>query len=250
MKKSILLLFTLFIISITTQIYSDLPDYILQSIDDGYNINLELYLNNGGNLEDKDNLGNTLLMLAIKKQQIYLILNLLKNNADVNAINSVGHTPLMHAIKYCPLVVKKLIRNGASIYYKHNTGISIAMWAIQFKRNKLAKKLIDIQTRFYKKEFSILDHLKYAIIHKNIEMVKYLLKNFKINTHSYKQIQELIKDYIKINYKEKEYKSIKKVFSLYRNNGLAPINEESSYSESPILIESHFKNFELEEKLD
>lgn len=219
-------------------IQAQLPEYIIEAIDNNEHNKIEFFLRQGGYLEAKDTYGNSMLMLAIKKQQVRTILYLLKSDANVNAENDSGHTPLIYAIKYFPLIIKKLIKFNASIYHKDKLNKTVVMWAIELNQNEFAKKTIKYIQSFYPKSFSIIDHLRHAIIFKNIEIVKFLIKDLQWNINIYMDIQSFIKSYKQRYPNENRYKIIEQLIFLSPKKPLESIEEEkeNQYLNTPILI--------------
>src|SRR3989338_4694848 len=72
-----------------------------------------------------DEVGDTLLHGAAKKEKVHIIRYLISNGANVNATNGTGSTPLHKAvIANCPTSVRLLLAAGADGTQKNTTGFS------------------------------------------------------------------------------------------------------------------------------
>ena len=110
-----------------------------------YKINFKLVLNsikNGAdvNLQDED--GNTALMWAVSSAYTEAVKALIAANADVNLQNIYGETALMWAAsKGDTEIVKVLIAAGADLNLQNNSGSTALIWATRCGANfNLQKK--------------------------------------------------------------------------------------------------------------
>jgi Ankyrin repeats (many copies) len=86
----------------------------------------------GADVNARDNIGYTLLMYAISSNSWDLAKLLIENGADVNALNPYGVTPLMQAISGKSWdLAKLLIENGADVNACDNRGKTPLFQAIQ-----------------------------------------------------------------------------------------------------------------------
>ncbi len=138
-----------------------------------------------------DDFGRTDLMDAIKSGDIEKVQELFNNNADINAENMVGMTPLMYAvIENNPEVVNKLMQKEKLEINKQDKYERTAlMYAIQYGNNESVKRLLQSP----KLDVNLQDNLgwtalMYAIEYGNVEAVRlvkddsrvdYLLKDRK-----------------------------------------------------------------------
>ena len=97
------------------------------------------------NVNEKDNVGRTLLMLAVYRYNLELTTILIKAGADVNAKDNNDRTPLMWAAsnqKYNPEVITALIKAGAKVNAKDKDGCTSLMYAVANKRENLIETLL------------------------------------------------------------------------------------------------------------
>ncbi|XP_051157878.1 ankyrin-3-like [Leptopilina boulardi] len=84
---------------------------------------IKIYLNNGGNIEDKDNNCYTLLHLAIKYNLKDVVLFLLDKESNINAVSKLGETPLHLAAKERNKeITLLLLEKGLNVNATTNTG--------------------------------------------------------------------------------------------------------------------------------
>ena len=100
----------------------------------------------GANLNMKDEVGDTLLIAAIKLNLFDIFKILIEKRVDINAKNTSGETPLVYAIKYSSAeIISWLIENGAKINIDSTEKFDKAPLYHAIIRNKLelAKLLIE-----------------------------------------------------------------------------------------------------------
>lgn len=84
----------------------------------------------GNDINIRDFIGQTPLMLAAKSGNIKLIQFLLENGANVNTKSDFGKTAVMFAAQYGDLkMMKLLVQKGANILEKDNADITVLMYA-------------------------------------------------------------------------------------------------------------------------
>ena len=120
------------------------------------------------NISAKDNIEQTPLHIAASKYtpHHYEIARLLiKNGADINAIDSIGETPIFWAVKANNIeMVKLLIENGSDVDHKNNTNNSILHYAAEMPNDnyKMFEYLLSL-------EISTNDGLSSTGLFKNID---------------------------------------------------------------------------------
>ncbi len=120
MKNSIYLIFMLFIATLLNINYAYSQEAtsktIHQAAADGDIEQINLNLQNGKNVNEKDSAGNTPLHIAIKNKQVAAIDLLLEKRADVNIKDAEGATPLYLVVdNNLADVIEKLILRRADI---------------------------------------------------------------------------------------------------------------------------------------
>ena len=134
---------------------------------------LEFLIENGADVNAKNNDGWTILMLACRWEQIHMVEMLLKNGADVNAKHNKGNTALMIAsftknLKIVEFLIEKgadvnakdkygetahmrcrdstivelLLKNGADVNAKNNDGWTILMLACRWGHLPMVEMLL------------------------------------------------------------------------------------------------------------
>ena len=84
---------------------------------------VKLLIENGANIEVKDNNGDTALILASYYRRLEIVKYLVEKGANINATNDNGWTSLMYASKYGELeTIKYLLENGADVNIKNKNG--------------------------------------------------------------------------------------------------------------------------------
>lgn len=98
---------------------------LFQAIQRGAITSVEQYLSQGGDVEARNERGNTLLMAAAWHQWPKIVRLLLKHRANPNACDSQGRTPLHHAALSSVDSVKLLLTAGADATARDNEGKSV-----------------------------------------------------------------------------------------------------------------------------
>ena len=100
------------------------------------------FINQGADVNAKDNLGNPYLSLACQYGSIEIVKELIEKGADVNAKDQNGYTALIRAINRKNLnIAKFLIENGADVNTKINDGSTPLIFA-NFNRDIESTKLL------------------------------------------------------------------------------------------------------------
>ena len=103
----------------------------------------KLLLENGADVDARDNLGDTICINVAGKGNLEVIKLLLENGADVNAKGMFSPTPLMNAVREENLeVIKLLLKKGADVNVKH--GFSNQITALDIARKKGNEKIINL----------------------------------------------------------------------------------------------------------
>jgi hypothetical protein len=118
----------------------------------------------GANL-NKESRGNTPLINAILKRQLFILHYLIRQGADLNLTAKRGNTPLITAAKNGRLeFVKMLIENGADTRIKNNSGLMALDFANMANYPEVAKYLVRIieMRNYYQKNPNYTDgpHIK------------------------------------------------------------------------------------------
>lgn len=110
---------------------------------------IKLLLENGADIEAKDNNGRTpLLWAVIKRRNEDTIKLLLGNGADVTTKDNDGWTPLSWAVREGNEdIIKLLLKNGADVTIKDNDGQTPPSWAAEQADENIAKLLTGKGTR-------------------------------------------------------------------------------------------------------
>jgi len=89
-------------------------------------------LDNGANVNAKDQRGQSVIFYAVKQGDTKLIDLLLDHDADINARDNAGETPIFIPAKNGDTdLTKYLIKAGADAKIKNRRGVSPAMYAVQ-----------------------------------------------------------------------------------------------------------------------
>lgn len=123
------------------------------------------YVCNGADINARDDLGETALMIAVKLENEDTIDQLLKLGANINAQNYLGGVTATHQAvqSACLPIVRKLVSKGADLTIKDNNQLTPIMLAQQIKReaknqvhNDIEQYLLQAEAsrKLYKKIFS------------------------------------------------------------------------------------------------
>jgi ankyrin repeat protein len=107
----------------------------------GSPVEIQTAIENGANVNSRDNHGWTPLMIAAWINDENATETLIKNGADVNARDNEGRTSLMWAAAYkinnAADVLETLIKNGADINAQNDNGSTPLMWAVTTNNNNV-----------------------------------------------------------------------------------------------------------------
>lgn len=105
------------------ELFSKYNSKFLEAVCEGNIKVIEETLNNGANIEAKNNVGMTGVYLAIRYEQPEALNYLLERGANVEATIGGCHTPLMDAARFCHFdMVDLLLKAGASPEKKDSNG--------------------------------------------------------------------------------------------------------------------------------
>jgi ankyrin repeat protein len=100
------------------------------------------YIKWGHSVDQRNDKGNTLLMLAVESNREESINYLVRRGANINAQNKKGQTALMIAyIKNNQNIYDLLIKLGADEKIKDNHGLSIAEYKKEIERYRAIKEM-------------------------------------------------------------------------------------------------------------
>lgn len=112
---------------------------------------LTQWIENGGEINQTTQNGNTLLILASKIGDRPTIEFLLSKHPNIDQQNKVGATALMLAAKYGhDHVVKMLLERGADATVTNKSGLSAAQFALAYEHQQLYQKLQDAMLKRYR----------------------------------------------------------------------------------------------------
>ncbi|XP_022244696.1 kinase D-interacting substrate of 220 kDa-like [Limulus polyphemus] len=96
------------------------------------------------NPDERDEIGQTLLMLACQTGQMCVIQELLRQGADINAEDYDNWTPLLNAAKEGYVdIVTELVECGADIHHRDMGGWTALMWTSYKGHTEIARFLLD-----------------------------------------------------------------------------------------------------------
>lgn len=200
----------------------------------GINIEMaKLLLENGADVNHKNNIGISSLSKVIESRNIKAIKLLLEYGADVNQQNEVGITPLFISIMYNQInIFHLLIEYKVDLNYTSN-GITPLYWAIEKERIEITKFLIgNPEVDVNKKNKSGNTPLFCAIYKENIEVVKLLLEKNSVSQAKANVNQQYNKGMTLLSYAvARKNKEIVKLLLEYG----ADINRPDSDGSTPIV---------------
>ena len=121
--------------SVETPLLLSLDYEHIDSIYDENSSVAEFLINNGADINVKNNHGETPLMYASRVHNIKVVELLIQKNADINAFNNYGNTALMYGVNNL-VTVKLLVENGADVnFYKGGSTALISACEYSHERN-------------------------------------------------------------------------------------------------------------------
>ena len=147
-----------------------------QTIFEGKHVQIvRLLLQAGADVNTQNNFVNEFFMLCCREGRSDFVTPLLDNGADVNAKDSIGLTPLMHAAlepSYAE-VFKLLLERGADVNLRNNLDLTVLDQAVGDANLDLAKLIVDAGGNVNEENY----YLTRAAEEGQIEVVKFLLQN-------------------------------------------------------------------------
>ena len=105
---------------------------------------LQILLEQGANINQKDWEGSTPLHRAIKEGHVITVKELIRLGANLDLQDDKGNTPLLIAVlRGSEDIVKELILHGANVNLMDNIGTAPLHWCFIFRRYNLAKILLE-----------------------------------------------------------------------------------------------------------
>ena len=145
---------------------------------DGHTEVVKLLIDNGADLNHKNNGGVTALRTAAREGRTEVVKLLIDNGADMNIKDVDGWTALMHAAwNGSTEVVKFLIDNGADLNHKNNGGGTALIYASRYGYTEVVKLFIDNGADQNIKDRYGQTALMHAAWNGSTEVVKFLIDN-------------------------------------------------------------------------
>ena len=136
----------------------------------------KLFICWGANLKDRDRYGNTLLMIACENDDIKMSRLLIENNADLEERDICNETVLIHACKAEKVeIVRLLLENKACVNVRSRDEYTVLMF--NYKNISIPKLLIEHGANVNEKGRCDLTPLMRACELLNFDMVKLLIQN-------------------------------------------------------------------------
>ena len=152
--------------------------HIMNVVREGLVKLLKYLIENGADVNAKDEHEWTALMCATENDHFEMVKFLLENGAKINAKNIYAETALILASKSCNLkTVKYLVQCGADVNAKDQHGYRGLLLAAIYGRYDIVKYLVDNGADVNAKSYYHETALILASAHNHPEIVKYLLDN-------------------------------------------------------------------------
>lgn len=102
-----------------------------------------MLLENGADVDMKDNEGWTALIWASSTGRTGIVIELLKKGANVNAKSDFGISALhIASVNGRTEIVRELLKNDADVNAKNNDGYTALMWASRFGHREIVRELL------------------------------------------------------------------------------------------------------------
>ena len=135
---------------------------------------LTMLLGHEIDVNETNNVGNTLLFYAVGEENLDFVNVLVEHGADVNVNGYNGDTPLICAIKNGDLnIANVLIEHGADINAKNDFGNTSLMYASDYGYLEVIKYLVDHGADLYAINYSDDNALMIASDFQEFEIVEY-----------------------------------------------------------------------------
>jgi ankyrin repeat protein len=109
---------------------------------------VQILLSGGANVNCRDEIGQTPLMMAVAREWAHVARELLSHGADVNCADDEGTTALLHALStdedrtVVTQIVRELLTAGADIHWKDSEGRTAVMFAARNGYVELVRTLL------------------------------------------------------------------------------------------------------------
>nr|XP_032817411.1 kinase D-interacting substrate of 220 kDa isoform X1 [Petromyzon marinus]XP_032817415.1 kinase D-interacting substrate of 220 kDa isoform X1 [Petromyzon marinus] len=121
-----------------------LPQGLLACVEENNVAGLLVLLESCSSIDERNEIGQTVLMLAAEQGSLEIVQELLKRGANCNLEDDDSWTALISASKEGHLdIVRELIQNNADIEHREMGGWTALMWAAYKGRTDVARLLLD-----------------------------------------------------------------------------------------------------------
>lgn len=135
-KRQSFLMVLLAVFMMTGTLYAATPGYrtLFNAVRNSDIIKITDLLNNGMQVDQTDEVGNTALIIAAKQGDNRMVELLLAYKADYDHQNETGTTPMMIAAKYGnKQIIQTLLNNGADYNIRNNDNLRAVDYAKIYK---------------------------------------------------------------------------------------------------------------------
>ena len=143
-------------------------------------INLQNYLDKGGDINATNTNGNTILMEASSIGYYDLVDYIIDKKAEINFTNSNGENALILSADY-PYILNLLIENNADVNAIDNKGKTALLTAAEKGNIMSVQLLIKEKSNINQKDILGKNILMYAVESENLDLVKYLVEKVKVD---------------------------------------------------------------------
>lgn len=138
---------------------------------------------NDPHINDQDDQGDTLLMIASRNTYPDLVKSLIEKGADVNLENRVKSTPLLVAASNNNLdIVEMLISSGAEVNHQNISGITPLVAAARLKYLNIVEELLSSGADLYMRTIDDEIPLFHVLVNGGLKIIKAHDPNFDLST--------------------------------------------------------------------
>ena len=150
---------------------------LMWAIDNNYPEAVKALIRANANVNARDKLGRTALMLLLDEAQpnVEFIKILLKAGADVNAKDDSGTYVIMWAVLHTPEIMNIILKAGAKLNVLTNSGSNVLMEAVKGENPEIVKMLIKEGINVNAKNKDGMTALMYAARDSNKEVINILI---------------------------------------------------------------------------